>query len=89
MMLQWTDYLCYAEHMKIFVENDLFWNKSKVSSQSYGIDESIQEIRQNATYLLCHSFSNAENRYEYHNFTGGARNFVKNTERSNFENVVS
>ena len=44
MMLQGTDYLCYAEHERL--ENGLFWNKSKVSSQSHVIDEGIREIRQ-------------------------------------------
>ena len=38
---------------------------------------------------LGHSFSIAENRYGKQNFTARASNLVKNTERSNFEKVVS
>ena len=38
---------------------------------------------------LGNSFSIAENRYDKQNFTAEASNLVKNTERSNFEKVVS
>ena len=68
--------------MKTILENGIFWNKSKGSSQSHGIDKSIHEIRQKASYLLCHGFSIAENRYEKQSFTAGASKLVKNTERS-------
>ena len=55
-----------------------------VSSQSHGIDKSIHEIRQKATYMLCHSFTIAENRHVKQSFTDGARNLLKNAQRSNF-----
>ena len=61
----------------------------KVSLQSHSINESIHEIWQKALYLLCHNFSIAENSYDKQNFTAGASNLVKNTEKSNFEKVVS
>ena len=93
LFMEWCfrELVIYASQniMKTCIEDGLFWSKSKVSSQSRGIDGSIYEIRQKATYLLCYSFNIAENRYDKQSLIAGASNLVKNTQKSNFEKEVS
>ena len=68
LFIEWClrELVIYASQniMETCIEDGLFWSKSKVSSQSRGIDGSIYDIRQKATYLLCYSFNIAENRYD-------------------------